>query len=128
MAVFLNCNIRPELESDSREKDWEVTGFQMIVLGRLGCPLTSDRSCTSFQGRQETLSLTEQTEVVWASFSDAFHVGHGMRCQDTLGRLCPSTGLYSVTWKPMSTLPAYIGIKRVNSRQGLLIKWIWSTD
>lgn len=47
----------------------------------------------------ETLSLAEQTEVVWASFSDAFHVSHvhGMRCQDTLGRLCPSMGLYSVT-------------------------------
>lgn len=92
MAVCLNCNIRPELESDSREKD-------RGLLGRLGCPLTSDRSRTPFQGRRETLSLAEQTEVVWASFSDAFHVSHvhGMRCQDTLGRLCPSTGLYSVT-------------------------------
>lgn len=130
MAVFLNCNIRPELESDSRGKDWEVTGFQMIVLGRLGCPLISDRTHTSFQGRQETLSLSEQTEVVWASFLDVFHVSHvhGRRCQDTLGRLCPSTGLYSVIWKAMSTLTASIGIKRVNSRQGLLMKWSWSAD
>lgn len=35
MAVCLNCNIRPELESDSREKDCEVCLADWDVLSPL---------------------------------------------------------------------------------------------